>query len=194
MVRKHYSIRRRGTSFGLAAELDGLSDNFRRGVFQMAKEYEEAGVRFALIGGLAVGSYGEPRATRDIDFLVGDEAFLKTGLLIKYAFPFSLQFADIAIDTVSMPEPEIDPVQFEILQRALSKPNIDTTTGVPIPVLPAAALAYMKLVVGRSKDRGDVVSMMRTGAVDLDELGSMVAGDARLEAKFDAAVAEAEED
>jgi hypothetical protein len=33
------------------------------------------GVRHTLVGGLAVGANGYPRATRDVDFLVGEEAF-----------------------------------------------------------------------------------------------------------------------
>jgi hypothetical protein len=36
----------------------------------------ELGVRHALVGGLAVGAWGYPRNTRDIDFLVGEEAFV----------------------------------------------------------------------------------------------------------------------
>ena len=35
----------------------------------------ELGVPHSLIGGLAVGAHGHVRATRDIDFLVGDQAF-----------------------------------------------------------------------------------------------------------------------
>lgn len=33
------------------------------------------GVRHVVVGGLAVGANGFPRATKDVDFLVGDEAF-----------------------------------------------------------------------------------------------------------------------
>jgi len=33
------------------------------------------GVRHAVAGGLAVGAHGYPRNTRDVDLLVGDEAF-----------------------------------------------------------------------------------------------------------------------
>ena len=33
------------------------------------------GVRHLVVGGLAVGANGYPRATSDVDFLVGDEAF-----------------------------------------------------------------------------------------------------------------------
>src|SRR4051812_7295339 len=36
----------------------------------------EAGVPPALAGGMAVGAHGSPRTTDDVDFLVGDEAFV----------------------------------------------------------------------------------------------------------------------
>ena len=36
---------------------------------------KSAGVRHVVVGGLAVGAHGYPRATKDVDFLVGDEAF-----------------------------------------------------------------------------------------------------------------------
>ena len=38
-------------------------------------ELTRLGVRHALVGGLAVGAHGYPRATKGVDFLVGDEAF-----------------------------------------------------------------------------------------------------------------------
>src|ERR1700685_1991576 len=39
----------------------------------------EAGIPHALAGGLAVGAYGYPRTTEDVDFLVGDEAYVMHG-------------------------------------------------------------------------------------------------------------------
>ena len=38
-----------------------------------AADLTEVGVRFALVGGLAVSTWGEPRYTRDVDFAVGVE-------------------------------------------------------------------------------------------------------------------------
>jgi hypothetical protein len=37
-----------------------------------AAEYERMGIRFALVGGLAVGAQGWPRATKHVDFLVDE--------------------------------------------------------------------------------------------------------------------------
>lgn len=42
------------------------------------------GVRHALVGGLAVGLHGHPRATKDVDFIVGEEAFATTRPLISF--------------------------------------------------------------------------------------------------------------
>ena len=42
------------------------------------------GVPHALIGGLAVGVHGHPRAAKDVDFLVGPEAFERTSPFAVY--------------------------------------------------------------------------------------------------------------
>jgi hypothetical protein len=39
---------------------------------------KRVGVRHVVVGGLAVGANGFPRATKDVNFLVGDEAFERT--------------------------------------------------------------------------------------------------------------------
>jgi len=44
----------------------------------------ELGVPHALIGGLAVGLNGHPRATKDVDYMVGPEAFETTEPLLVY--------------------------------------------------------------------------------------------------------------
>src|SRR5262245_2728711 len=40
-----------------------------------SRQLRDAGIPHALAGGLAVGAYGYPRTTDDVDFLVGEEAF-----------------------------------------------------------------------------------------------------------------------
>ncbi|HSN99340.1 MAG TPA: hypothetical protein VLS89_13685, partial [Candidatus Nanopelagicales bacterium] len=44
-----------------------------------SQQLTRVGIRHALVGGLAVGAHGHPRATKDVDFLVGDEAFAHHG-------------------------------------------------------------------------------------------------------------------
>jgi hypothetical protein len=48
-------------------------DEFRR----LVSELEKRGVRYALVGGVAMAFYTEPRFTRDIDILVDPEDFQK---------------------------------------------------------------------------------------------------------------------
>lgn len=177
MVRKHFPIRHSVDAPGLAGELDMLSEDLRRAFFAALDAYEKLGVRFALVGGLAAGSYGEPRATKDIDFLVGDEAFKKSGPIISFALPLPLQSYRVAIDPIPLPE---DRVRWGHLDDALSNPVVDTTTGRPVSILPAHALAYMKLASSRSKDRGDIVAMILSGAVDILDLERMTDGDPEL--------------
>ena len=41
----------------------------------VSRRLHQLGVPHVLIGGLAVGLHGHPRATKDVDFMVGTEAF-----------------------------------------------------------------------------------------------------------------------
>jgi hypothetical protein len=47
-----------------------LPDDFREFI-ECLNKHE---VRYLLVGGWAVGIYGNPRATKDIDFLIGTES------------------------------------------------------------------------------------------------------------------------
>ena len=104
-------------------------------------------VRHTLVGGLAVGAYGYPRATKDVDFLVGPEAFEHhaRGLVtLKPGMP--IQVAGVAVDFLSIGDDEAH------LEQALS----DT-------IASSGALVYLKLKSPRSKDRVDVIEMIKAG-------------------------------
>jgi hypothetical protein len=53
-----------------------VSDKILRAAHAASSAYTKLGIRHALVGGLAVGAYGYARATKDVDFVVGDEAFI----------------------------------------------------------------------------------------------------------------------
>lgn len=58
------------------SSLDGVvSPRILHALRVASKQLTALGVRHALVGGLAVGMHGFPRATKDVVFLVGDEAF-----------------------------------------------------------------------------------------------------------------------
>jgi len=52
---------------------------------------------------------------------------------------------------------------------ALSRASRETLAGVLVPVVHATDLVVMKVLAGRSKDLDDVVSVLASGEVDVDE-------------------------
>lgn len=172
---------------GLRAVLDFLGPDARSAVLEANRAYASLGVPYALCGGLAAGAHGDPRVTKDIDFLVGDEAFVRTGRIVSFAKPMPLRADPLAIDPIPLPEA---PARRAFLEQALAAPEIDRTTSEDVPVLSATAVAYMKLASPRGKDRSDIVGMMRAGRVDLTALRAAVAQDPELRTRLDEALAE----
>ncbi len=126
-----------------------------------SEKLREAGIPHALAGGLAVGSHGYPRTTDDVDFLVGDEAFvMHAGGLVTLKMPL-IAVGDVRVDLVSIDEPE---GEGRHLRPAVDRP----ATSGEIPIVPLTALVYMKLKAGRQKDVADVVELLKRGEIDLD--------------------------
>lgn len=115
----------------------------------------QANVRHALVGGLAVGMAGYPRATDDVDLIVGDEAFDFHGPLVTPKTGIPMKWKSVTIDLVSEDRPGI-----------LEPYKISPSPG-EFPVVPSEVVIYMKLVAGRQKDKTDVVELVKAG-IDLD--------------------------
>ena len=137
-----------------------------------------AGVRHVVIGGLAVGANGYPRATKDVDFLVGDEAFNHhPGGIVTMNPALPIEVNGVAIDYLS-PRPGE-----EHLATALAAP--------PGSVIDVARLVYMKLKASRLQDRADIGGLVKTG-LDVDACRAYLAANTPpLVARFDALVTEA---
>lgn len=172
---------------GLRAVLDMLAPEMREAVLDANRGYAALGVSYALCGGLAAGAHGDPRLTKDIDFLVGDDGFVKTGALVTFAKPLPLRAGSVAIDPIALPAAER---RHAFLANELARPVIDRTTGEDVPLLSATALSYMKLASPRGKDRSDIVGMMRAGNVDLMVLREATKEDDELRKRLDEALAE----
>jgi len=111
------------------------------------------GVRHAVAGGLAVGAYGYPRSTRDVDLLVGDEAFERhAGGLVTLKPGVPIQIDGVAVDLLSTSGSEA------FLEHSLAHPIADE-----VPVVPAGTLVYLKLKSPRLRDRADVVELVKAG-------------------------------
>lgn len=67
-------------------------------------QLKKSGIRHALVGGLAVGAHGYPRATKNVDFLLGEEAFVHhAGGIVTLAPGVPLEVDTIDVDPISIP-------------------------------------------------------------------------------------------
>lgn len=140
------------------------------------------GVRHALIGALAAGAWGYPRASRDVNFLVGDEAFeTHEGEIVTMASGVPISAGGVSIDHLGVLPHE------KYLERAVSQPVMDEG----LPIAPLEAQVYLKLKSPRKKDEADVVELLRINDPKPVRLYlEQCAPD--LLAKFEALVAEAQ--
>lgn len=115
-------------------------------------QLSRAGVRHALAGALAVGAWGYPRASKDVDFLVGDEAFERhEGGIVTMAPGVPIGAGGVPIDHLGVLPHEGH------LQQAVSRPVVDGN----LPIAPLEALIYLKLKSPRRRDEADVIELLR---------------------------------
>ena len=142
-----------------------------------------AGVRHVVVGGLAVGANGFPRATKDVDFLVGDEAFEHhAGGLVTLRPGVPFQVNRVAVDFIGTEAGE------GFLAAALEAEAGSMIEGPP--------LIYMKLKSPCHRDRTDVIELIKAG-LDVDRCRDYLSDHApSFVAEFDDAVrrARAEEE
>lgn len=125
-----------------------------------SRKLREAGIPHALVGGVAVGAYGYPRTTDGVDFLVGDEAFVKhPGGLVTLRVPL-IAVGKVRVDLISI---DVSTGEDKQLRPALESP----CESEHIPILALTALVYMKLKAGRQKDIADVVELLKRGKMDV---------------------------
>jgi hypothetical protein len=128
-----------------------------------SRTLREAGIPHALAGGLAVGAHGYPRTTDDVDFLVGDEAFVKhAGGLVTLKVPL-IAVGHVRVDFVSIDEARGEAAQ---LRPAVENPPVSDQ----VPVVPLSALVYMKLKASRQKDLADLVELLKRGKIVVSEI------------------------
>lgn len=144
-----------------------------------AAQLSRLGVRHWVVGGLAVGAHGHPRATKDVDFFVGDEAFEHHGgglVTMKPGVP--IQANGVIVDHLS--------AQNEPFLAAELPP-----AEVQLEVAPIEVLLYLKLKSPRAKDRADIIELIKAGADVARVRKFLVAHAASLLPALDKAVEEA---
>ncbi len=146
---------------------------------------QSSGIPFALAGALAVGAHGYPRASKDIDFVVGDKAFkFHEGGIVTVNPEVPVRVGEIVVDPISIGADE--PHLMEALQRA--------PVSGGIPILPIEALVYMKLKSPRRKDAADVVELVKAGIDTTKVAGYLERHAPNLSVKFKTLISEAEQE
>lgn len=131
-----------------------VSPQVRDAAIKSAAQLNDLGIRHALAGGLAVGAHGYVRATTDVDFLVGEEAFEHHGSLVAFK-------AGVPI--------EVDGVRIDYLSPASLGPQLEEVLDHPqmtegLAIVPIEVLIYMKLSAKRRRDLVDVIELVKAGA------------------------------
>jgi hypothetical protein len=128
---------------------------YERAVREVSRMLSEAGIRHALVGALGANAYrNRPRTTEDIDFLVGDEAFLRhSGGVVTMRVPV-VEVDGIDIDQIPLTD------AWRVLEDGLNAAFV--SEGVPIA--PVETIVCMKLLAGRTQDLADIEAIIGSGA------------------------------
>ena len=129
----------------------------------VSQKLTDLGIPHALVGGLAVGLYGHPRATKDVDLLVQDSAFEVTEPFLVFRDELKAVIQVGVVDLLAVPKTR--PVLGKLLQ---------TPTGGGVPVIPLAALVLMKLDASRPQDLADIHRLLDVGG-DVESIGGFLA-------------------
>lgn len=133
---------------------DGVvSTRILQALYDAAAQLDVLGVPHVAIGGIAVGAYGAPRATKDVDFLVGEEAFEHHGPLVSFRPGLPIASGGVAVDPVSIGHDE------SFLLETFEYPAVSRR----VPIIGLAPLIYLKLRAGRHHDLGDVERLLEAG-------------------------------
>lgn len=120
---------------------------------RVGERLTELGIPHALIGGLAVGLHGHPRATKDVDYMVGPEAFQTTEPFLVYREELKHVVTMGVVDLLAVPP------RYPVLAEQLQVPKPGE-----LPVVAVEALVLLKLDANRAQDRADVARLVNAGA------------------------------
>lgn len=139
-------------------ELDAVvAANVIQEAIEMAELLARLGVPHALVGGLAVGLNGFPRATKNVDYLVGSEAFEKTVPSLVHRSELKERIEMAVVDLLAVPD------AFPCLADQLAVVEVGE-----LHVIAPEALILMKLSANRPQDRADVARLLDAGIEERD--------------------------
>jgi hypothetical protein len=130
---------------------------------EASERLHAAGVRHAVIGGIAVGIHGWPRATRDVDLLVAPEAWQTRPDGSKIALVELVQQIS-GVDIDYLPIEVAGDFLLEAFDRALVTESV--------PIAPVEAVIVTKLIRLATRDQADVVELVKAGLFEVSAVES----------------------
>jgi hypothetical protein len=134
-----------------------------KGLASLRAALAEAGVAYALVGGVAVLHHGYVRATRDLDLLISRDALERalpalTGHGFERVAELRLRHAPSAVDVdllfAGEPRPRPGAPPYPDPSRLERSPRESDVVALP-------GLVELKLVAGRHQDTADVVALLK---------------------------------
>lgn len=142
---------------------------------RLAGDLDTLGVRWALVGGLAVSARAEPRTTRDVDVVVAADTDREAEAVVLglrqrgYRDAGQMLEHDVTgrLATMRMTGPVADAVVDLIFastgieqEIAAGATVVDVLPGVSVRVASVAHLLAMKILAGRLQDDADAASLL----------------------------------
>jgi predicted nucleotidyltransferase len=149
---------------------------------ELLAEFVHGGVRFAVIGGYAVGLHAKPRATKDLDLLVAGDAD-NLGLVADALTRFGASKAVVEAARTLGPKDivylGVEPVRVDIMRYAdgidaeevLSRATGADVGDLRVPVIGLDDLIANKRASGRPQDLADLALLERVRARGRDARG-----------------------
>lgn len=154
--------------------------DLRSVLIELHAALQEASIRHALIGGLALAAHGAARATVDLDFLAdGERSDALDRILRERGYECLHRTADVA--NYASEDPARGRVDFLFARRThgramLARAEEHAVLGQCVHVVDAADLIGLKVQSSsndpsrRHQDLADIERLLREGAVDLERV------------------------
>jgi hypothetical protein len=136
------------------------------------ERYASLSVRHVVVGGFAVGVHGRVRATKDVDFLVGGEAFLPSSSILSFREGIPLAAGKVPVDSIPIPAGHEATFEQALDDAAAHRLDVD---GIPIMGVPH--LVLMKLIAKRRQDLADIVAMLTHASREVVAATRQLVGD-----------------
>jgi hypothetical protein len=124
-----------------------VSDRVLGAYRKASARLKKLGIPHVVVGGLAVGAWGHPRATKDVDFLIKEKDVFKGSIISTFKPGVPISVGGVVIDYLTI----------EALK--LRKPEL-----IKGPVAPLEVVFAMKLKARRMQDNADLIALLKKGA------------------------------